>query len=157
MIVVDGCATLWTVNWPIYGMLLPWQPMIMLDRCTVMYRFLIFDRYMDHIITERTRDRRASVAADHRHHLVLQSPISPRSVSFTVIGSKVLLIYVMCYNLPAHFQEHLCSNKLIIADANTIPYEISMGVHIKRHDTPNSHEEAYVIIVKQVLSSARQG
>ena len=112
---------------------------------------------MDHSINGRTRDRRASVAAGHLHHIVLQSPISPGSVSFTIIGSKVQLIDVMCYNLPAHFQEHLCSNKLIIAGANAVPYEITVGVHIKRYDMHNSHEEADVIIVNQVLSSARQG
>ena len=61
------------------------------------------------------------------------------------------------YDEPAHSQEHLCSNKLIIAGANAIPYEITVGGHIKRHDTHNSHEEADVIIVNQVLSSARQG
>ena len=32
-----------------------------------------------------------------------------------------------------------------------------MGVHIKRHEIANSHEEADVIVVNQVMSAARQG
>ena len=32
-----------------------------------------------------------------------------------------------------------------------------MGVHIKIHDMANSHEEADVIVVNQVMSAARQG
>ena len=104
---------------------------------------------MDHTIKGRTRDRRASVAAGHLHHLVLQSPISPRSGSFTVIGSKVQLIYVMCYNLQAHFQGHPCSNKLIIAGANAIPYEITMGVHIKRLDM-YSHGNCLTVMKRQM-------
>ena len=60
-------------------------------------------------------------------------------------------------NLPAHFQVHICNNKLIITGPNSIPDEITLGVHVKRNAMGNSHEEADVIIVNQVMSAARQG
>ena len=59
-------------------------------------------------------------------------------------------------NLPAHFQEHLCNNKLIITGANAIPGETMVGVRIKRHDMAKSRE-ANVIIGNQVMSAARHG
>jgi hypothetical protein len=71
----------------------------------------------------------------------------------TVTDNKVQLLDVICDNLPAYFQEYLCNNKLII----TGPDDITMGLHIKRHHMANSHEEADVIIVNQVMSAARQG
>ncbi len=63
----------------------------------------------------------------------------------------------MCDNFPAHFQEHICNNNLIMTGANTIPDEITVGVglHIKRHGMAKSHEEANVTIVNQVMSAAR--
>ena len=41
--------------------------------------------------------------------------------------------------------------------ANTIPDEITVGVglHIKRYDMPKSHEEANVVFVNHVMSTAR--
>ena len=108
--------------------------------------------------TKEARDqwggRRASVIADRRHHFIEQSPLPPQYVSFTVIDNKVQLIDAICVNLPAHFQDHLCNNKLIITGPNTIPDEITMGVHVKRHDMGNSHKEADV---NQVMSAASQG
>ena len=59
--------------------------------------------------------------------------------------------------MPAHIQVHLCNNKLIITGPNTIADEITMGVHVKRHDMGNSHEEADVIVINQVMSAASQG
>ena len=59
--------------------------------------------------------------------------------------------------MPAHFQVHLCNNKRIITGPNTIPDEITMGVHVKRHDMCNSHEEADVIVINQVMSAVSQG
>ena len=153
---VDGCAILWTINWPISGTLLD---LVNAVAAYVHARLmnsdvhLIFDIYLDY----STRGRRASVTADRRHHLTLQSPLPPQSVSLTDTGNKVQLIDVMCDNLPAHFQDHLCNNKLIITSPNTIPDEITMGVHVKRHDMGNRYEEADVIVVNQVMSAASQG
>ena len=67
------------------------------------------------------------------------------------------LIDTICDNLTAHVQVHLCNNKRIITGPNSIPDEITTGVHGKRHDMGNSHEEADVIVVNQVMSAASQG
>ena len=67
------------------------------------------------------------------------------------------LIDAICDNLTAHVQVHLCNNKRIITGPNSIPDEITTGVHAKRHDMGNSHEEADVIVVNQVMSAASQG
>ena len=104
-----------------------------------------------------TRGRRASVTADRRRHLILQSSLPPHSGSLTVTDNKVQLIDAICDNLPAHFQGHPCKNKLIITGSNTILDEITMGVHVKRHDMGNSHREADVIVVNQLMSVASQG
>ncbi len=62
------------------------------------------------------------------------------------------LIDVICDNLPAHFREQLCNDKLIITGANAIPDEITVGGHIKRHDMANGRVVTDVIIVNQVMS-----
>ena len=90
-------------------------------------------------------------------NIILQFPLPPQCVSLTVTDNKVQLLDAICDNLTVYFQEHLCNNKLIITDPNTIPDEIIMGVHTKRHDMSSSHVEADVIIVNQVISATRQG
>jgi hypothetical protein len=84
LIVLDGCAILWTINWPISGTLLDLVNAVAayvharLMNCDV---HLIFDRYLDYSTKGCTRGRRASVTADHRHHFILQSPLPPQCMS----------------------------------------------------------------------------
>ena len=40
----------------------------------------------------------------------------------------------ICDNLPPDFQKHICSTKLIITDAKSIPDDIAMGVGIDSMD-----------------------
>ena len=67
-------------------------------------------------------------------------------VFFLSSTAKCSLIGVICDNLPAHFQEDLCNNKLIVPGANAIPDDITVRLHIKIHGMAKRHEEANVCI-----------
>ena len=114
----------------------------------------------EHLIFEDTwSTAQKGAPLNEKHQLLLTAaiillcnPLLPQCMSLTVIDTTVQFIDVICENLSAHFQGNLCNNKLIhvFTGANAIPDEITVGVHIKRHDMTKSHEEANVIIVNQV-------
>ena len=87
LIVLGGCAILWTINCPISGTLLD---LVNAVAAYVHARLmnsdvhLIFDIYLDYSTKRCTRGRRASVTADRCYYLILQSPLQPQSVSLTV-------------------------------------------------------------------------
>ena len=56
-----------------------------------------------------------------------------------------------------HYKDHPCNNTLVITGSETVPNEVTIGVHNQIHDMANSHEETDVIVVNQVISAARQG
>jgi len=135
LVVVDGCAMLWAIHWPISGTVLDLVNAIAayLDkRLANSDVHLIFDRYFDYSPKGCTRGRRKSVSGDCRH-LTVQSPLPPQSVSLTITDNKVQLIELICDKLPVHFEEHSHRNRLLITGPDTIPEEVHMGVTIKRH------------------------
>ena len=91
-----------------------------------------------------------------RHHLTLQSPLPPQTVSLTVTDTKCSKFDITSCIIE-HYKDHPCNTILIITGSEIVLIEVTMGVHIKRHDMANRHEEADVIMVHRVMSAARQG
>lgn len=159
LVVLDGCAVLWAIHWPIAGTLFDLVNAVALYievRLRNSDVNIIFDRYFDYSPKGCTRGRRTCISSDHRL-LELQSPLPPQSVSLTVTDNKVQIINIVCNGLLKHFQQQPSDNRLLITGSDTVPNEVHMGVHIKRHDLINKHEEADVIIVNQVMSATREG
>ena len=93
LLMLGGCAILWTINCPIFDTLLD---LVNAVAAYVHARLmnsdvhLIFDIYLEYSTKGCTRDRRAFVTADRRHHLILQSPLPARSMSLTVTDKNLL-------------------------------------------------------------------
>ena len=85
--VLDGCAILWAIYWPISDTIKALASVIVayiqvrLTACDV---YLTFDRYFDH------SPKGCTVGS--RHHLTLQSPLPPKTVYLTVTENKVQVI-----------------------------------------------------------------
>ena len=67
----------------------------------------------------------------------------------TCTENKTQLIDLICEDIKAH-SDLVTQKTLVVTGSDHVPFEISQGVTIQRHDMENMQEEADTIIVQQV-------
>ena len=158
--IIDGCAVLWVVPWPSKGTILDFiQNFVayinrMLESTDV---FLIFDRYYPNSIKDVTRLARSGKEATRRHQLNLNTILPPQKIVLTVTENKVQLIDLICQYLKENASKLPQTGKsLTLTGRDPVPIEVKFGNIKPRPDMKVLHEEADVIIVKQVMYLAER-
>lgn len=155
-IVIDGCALLWVVHWPEKGTVRDFVSNYakivtgkLEGNCRV---HVIFDRYHDYSVKSGTRCSRATpVSRDHQ--LSLDSPLPPQQTVLHVSKNKIQLIDMICDMLMSTINP----NSLVITGKSPVPVEVNNGLIIQRCDLKTLHEEADIIIPRQVVYLASVG
>ena len=162
VILIDGCAVLWVISWPSSsGTVEDFLKNMVVCLNKILQNtdvYLIFDRYYPNSIKDATRMSRAGRNATRRHQLTLHMQLPPQKVVLTVTENKVQLIDLACKYLtenPLLLPQN--GRKLIITGGDPIPVQILLGAVVPRPDMKTLHEEADVVIAKQVLFLAAQG
>jgi hypothetical protein len=134
-ILLDGCALLWSINWPTHGIVQDYIQNLLnylvdcLRKCDT---YLIFDRYYDNSIKATTRNTRAAKDASRQHQLLLIAPLPPQKVTLTVTANKVQLINFICTyirdNVAVLSQN---GNRLVITGPDPTPVQICDAVITK--------------------------
>ena len=162
VLLTDGCAVLWTVHYPSSGTVNDFV------NCFVTYIVhelrkndvhLIFDRYQDFSIKSVTRTSRAGKQVSRKHKLTLNTPLPSQKVLLTVTFNKIQLITLICEKFITDGGKHAATyeHKLIITGSDSVPVEIYKGITILRTDLRTTHEEADVIIPRQMVSCVGEG
>ena len=159
VIIVDGCALLWTVHWPSKGTV---QNLVdefykyIGEKLISSDVYLVFDHYYDYSIKSTTRKERAANLA-HRHQFSIATPLPAQDVTLTSTENKVQLINIICEYLVKKVAERMTSKRLIVTGSEDIPQEVHAGVLIKRVDLRTTHEEADVIMIQQCVTAVEEG
>ena len=159
VIVLDGCAILWTIHWPVPGRIV--------DLITAMETYLrqnliqsdvylVFDRYYPYSPKGSTRSRRSRTTDSNPFHLTLNSPLPSQAASLSLVDNKVQIIDLLCDALVDRFQKVATDRELVITGSNPVPYSIQKGKLLRRTDLKVTHEEADVIIAHHAVHIARQ-
>lgn len=113
--------------------------------------YLVFDRYVDYSIKGVTSTARVKEAS--RHHQLSRSILRPsQKVVLTVTYNKVQLIDLIVESLcEQRKQLKTTRQKLVVTGSDPVTVEINDGIMIAREDTRNTHEEADVIIIHQLM------
>ena len=155
LIVIDGCAILWVVNWPtngvVAGFIVTVCPFIFgkLKTCSTA---VVFDRYYDFSIKSSTHADRGKFSS--RTHLVTGlSPLPPKSMTLASPYSKTQLIKLICDELERKAITSCHSNSLFITGPLATPMEVVNGIAIPQQDMQTSHKEADLMLLKQAYKS----
>ena len=157
-IIIDGCALWWSVHWPASGTVEDYIKNFMgrldyyLQKCCV---HLIFDRYPPASTKGATRSNRAGKNATRKHILTLHTPLPAQKVVLNVTHNKTQLISLITQYLCDHLVNN--TNELVITSGHPVPLVIKNGEIFMRNDLRNTHEEADVIIVNQLVDLAVRG
>ena len=157
-IVIDGSAMLWSVHWPASGTVEEYIKNFMgslqfyLRKSCV---YLIFDRYYPTSTKGCTRSNRAGKNASRKHVLTLYTPLPAQKVVLNVTQNKSQLIKLIHQYLVEHLTDN--NNKLVITSEHPVPVAIKNGQITLMNCLHNTHEEADVIIVNQLVYLAGIG
>lgn len=160
LFIIDGCAMLWSVHWPANGTVEDYIRNFLgsvnfyLKQGSV---YLIFDRYPAVSIKNGIRSNRAGKEASRKHLLTLQTPLPTQKVVLTVTHNKKQLIQLISTYLVDHLVKQASKNELILTSEDPVPISVEEGLTTKKIDMTNTHEEADVIIVNQLVYAARHG
>lgn len=131
VIVLDGCAVLWTIHWPVPGTindLITTVETYLRQKLFHSDVYLIFNRYYPYSPKGCTRSRRACVAASGPFHLIATSPLPSQSASLSIVDNKVQIIYTLCDALIGRFQKEVTQRKLVITGSDPVPHDIQEGI-----------------------------
>ena len=159
VLVLDGCAILWTLHWPVLGTvhdLVTAMETCLRQKLAICDVYLIFDRYYPLSTKWCTRSHRSSLTAVGPYLFTASSPLPSQSVCLSIVNNKVQLIRVICDALLGRFQEKTTPTKLVITGPDPVPHVMEAGAHTRRQDLSVTHEEADVIIANHVVHIARQ-
>lgn len=159
VLVLDGCAILWTLHWPVPGTvedLITAMETYLRQKLSICDVYLIFDRYYPLSTKGCTRSQRSSSTAVGPYHFTTSSALPSQSACLSIVDNKVQLIRVMCDALLDRFQQKVTPRKLVITGPDPVPHVIEAGAHTRRQDMSVKHEEGDVIIVNQVVRIARE-
>ena len=162
VVVIDGSALLYVVQWPTSGIVLDFVNAFKKNisgRLKTSDVYLIFDRYLDYSTKGVTRSQR-SVDVSRVHRLNEKMRLPPRNVILGVSKNKKQIIEMLCKSFiedKMYHNDNLTDHKLIITGFDLSPVEINKnGLIILRKDMNTSHEEADIIIVQQMLTVAEE-
>ena len=161
-IVVDGCAILWTIQWPTHGTVQDYVNNVLeyiFGKLQHIDVNVIFDRYYEYSIKTSTRTSRTVQQASIRRRLTPTTPLPAHSVVLTVTENKQHIIGTICEQRreKGETNEAPMKHSLRVTGPASIPVEIFKGVAIERRDLESTHEEADAIIPRQVVDAATQG
>ena len=151
-IFLDGCAILWTINWPSKGNINNFLNNVrayLHTRLLIADVHLIFDRYFDHSIKGLTRKCR-NKGGSRVYQLTPTTPLQPRDVILTVTENKVQLINLIVENIRKNPDIFNTAHKLVATGPDPIPFEIGNSTVLLRPDLKTNQEEADTILVHQV-------
>ena len=152
VVIIDGCAMLWTVHWPTNGTVLDYVVNFME---TIKYHlarydvYLVFDRYTESSTKQMTRSSRSGNDASRKHQLSLQTKLPAQKVVLNFTYNKVQLIELICKYLTEHIVDN--QNKLVITGKDPIPVQVWDNSTLQRLDLETHHEEADVIIIHHLI------
>ena len=151
LLVVDGCAILWVINWPTNGKLSDYVG----NFCDFIFLHLqsndtsvVFDKYYDFSVESSTRADRCKFSSQ-THMMTLTSPLPPKSSVLTSASCKVQIIKHVTEGLLLRAVAGCYGNSLVITGLSETSTEVSHGVAIQRQDLRTFHEEADLIMVQQ--------
>jgi len=159
----DGCgALLWIIQWPKQGIVQDF-----LDNA-VEYIFrkleysnvsVIFDRYFEYSTKSATRTSRAVQQGSRRHKLTPSTPLLAQTIALTETENKQQISSKICEQLQekGKTRKETAKHRLLVTIPSSVPVEIFKGIVIERKDLESTHEEADVIIPRQVVDVATQG
>ncbi|MES9884531.1 MAG: hypothetical protein ABW185_27110 [Sedimenticola sp.] len=160
VVVVDGCAVMWTIHWPVKGTVKEYVD----NFCSHIYKlvlqndvYLVFDRYFQHSIKNVTRRSRAGSLGTRHHKLGLNTPLPAQKVALSVTENKVQLIDIICEQLLENGKNYTDKHKLVVTGQNNVPVQIKGNDVLHLDSLQTTHEEADVIIVQQVVHLASSG
>ena len=157
-VVIGGCAILWVLQWPSKGLIKD-VVLIFVNYATNKrhcYRRtrVIFDRY-NTSIKDATRCQRACEAATE-YKLTVNASLPQQQVVLSVTKNKVQLIDLMCEELQ-QLDDVSLNTSLVITGRFPVPIEVRSDALVQLFDLKTTHEEADVIIPKQVVELADMG
>jgi len=120
---------------------------------------VIFDRYFKYSTKSPTRTSWAVQQASRRHKLTPSTPLPAQTTALTITENKQQVISTIREQLQEKGKTHNTTAKhsLLVTGPSSIPVEIFKGIVIDRKDLELTHEEADVIIPRQVVHAATQG
>ena len=116
---------------------------------------LIFDRYPPDSTKSVTRSNRAGKNASRKHLLRLHTPLPAQKIDLSVTHNRIQLISLISQYLVEHSLEY--DNELVLNSEDPNPVAMKNGEVTKRVDLHNTHEEADLIIVNQLMNVAENG
>ena len=119
--------------------------------------FFIFDKYFPNSTTTFTRIQRAGSSRVYNITPEMQAPA--KNVILTNSKNKIQLNSMLSEGLldPAFYTFATQTHTLTLAGVGDVPFEISGGVKIDRHDLRSKHEEADFLITQHAISSSLLG
>ena len=161
VVIMDGCAIMWTVHWPHNGSVKDFVDNFcnfVIQRISNAHVYLVFDRYYDFSIKSSTRMQRSGQYCTRRHHLSINSLLPAQKVMLTVTENKRQLIGFICSELVRlGLSSHSFQHSLIVTGQERTPIELTNRVKLERDDMSTTHEEADVIMVQQAIKLAKSG
>ena len=157
-IIIDACALLWTISWPSAGSVKDFADLVMAKVCsyaTSAHVYVVFDRYYEYSIKSCTRQRRLSYVCQEVD-LKLTTPLPSQSVLLKFTKNKIKLIKLLAEYLLQNFPED-SPKRLIVTSGHPTPKQVFKGSITERDDLRTTHEEADVIIPRQVISAMHEG
>ena len=134
LVVIDGCAILWVVNWPTNGLVFDYIAnyfdfvLLKLQSHDIV---VVFDRYHDVSIKSSTRANRGKFSA--RAHFLPPSLLLPgKSVTLTSASCKSHIIKYITDGLIQTAVSDCYSNTLLITGQLATPTEITCEITIER-------------------------
>ena len=158
VVIIDGCAMLWTVHWLTSGNVEDY-----VKNFTTKIKFhlrngdvyLVFDRYHPNSTKNVTRSNRAGKNVSWKHQLTLQTQLPAQKVVLTVPHNKKQLIDLICQYLINNVSCE--STRLTITGDQPTPIQLYENTVTNRADLRATHEEADVIMVQQMVKVAEKG
>ena len=137
-IVIDGCAVMWTVNWPAKE---TGEDFVNNFCETVLWKLkeangnLVFDRYYDYSTKSGTRIARVKSAC-RSHNLSRYTQLPPQNMILTNTANKMQIIDIICRptNIVSKAQVKCSPYKLVVTGSSPTPLQVLRGHITDRSD-----------------------
>ena len=157
LVELDGCAVLWSLNWPSNRKVSDFVDNFLSYVFTLLHESgvrLVLDRYYEYSIKSATRSERAK-SANVAYVLNLVSSLPMKYIILKSPKNKVQLINIISQKLANPSWSKDFPNALTVTDQSPTPFKMYKG-EFEQIRITNSHEEANVILVNQAYDAVLQ-
>ena len=102
-VIIDGCAMLWTVHWPmsdtVEAYVINFMDAIKYHMERTPCRLSDIWRYVENSTKQMTRSSRSGNDASRKHQLCLHTTLPTQKVALNIVHNKVQLINLICHYL----------------------------------------------------------